>query len=221
MKDIAIILPTLNEEKALGAVIAGIKKELPYAKIIVADDSSEDGTEKIAASFSGVIFLDRKNEREKGLCASVLHAMQKYPHEFYIVMDADGQHPAEALPELAAALGERTVVVMCRKNPLPPLRQAISIGAAILAKARLMTCGRMQVADPMSGFFGIDRKTAMAAMERGHFVKNGFKVLLDFLKSAPEGTKIVQVPYDINLRKAGASKLGATHVVGLLQSVLS
>jgi dolichol-phosphate mannosyltransferase len=223
MKDIAIILPTLNEEKTICASLAGIKKAMPDVAVIVADDGSEDGTKKIAACFSGVVFLDRKNEMQKGLCASVLDAMQKYPHRFYIVMDADGQHPPEALPKLAAAMEDGTIAVMAREDDggFSLFRKFVSFVATILARMRLLPCGRAGVADPMSGFFGIDRETAIEAIGRGRFVKGGFKVLLDFLKIAQAGTKIVQVPYAMESRKGGASKLEVRHVLLLLKSVFS
>ena len=41
---LCVIIPAYNEEETIGRVIAGIKKKVPRAQIIVVDDGSVDGT---------------------------------------------------------------------------------------------------------------------------------------------------------------------------------
>ncbi|MCX7881206.1 MAG: glycosyltransferase family 2 protein, partial [Patescibacteria group bacterium] len=86
-----IIIPAFNEEKAIGSVIASIKKE-GWKNIIVVDDGSEDETfEK--AKREKVIVLRHILNRGKGAAVKtgVEYAKLKNP-EIIITFDADGQH---------------------------------------------------------------------------------------------------------------------------------
>jgi len=58
---VAVIIPALNEEKAIGDSIISLKKQTlsPY-RIIVVNDGSTDSTEKIVKSFKEIEIVNRK-----------------------------------------------------------------------------------------------------------------------------------------------------------------
>ena len=60
-KNIAVVIPALNEEKSIGESIASLQNQIltPY-RIIVVNDGSTDATEEIVKSFSGVEIINRK-----------------------------------------------------------------------------------------------------------------------------------------------------------------
>lgn len=220
-----VILPTLNEREGVKRIVPLLLKD-EKCKVIIADDGSTDGTAEAARSFEErVIFLDRSKEREHGLCASVLEAIGRVGSGFFVVMDADGQHPAEKACEIVAALENGADIVVCEREDwgaMPLHRQAISLGATMIANASLFVRGKRAVRDPMSGFFGMRGGVAAKILRRsrGRFVGKGYKVLFEMLKFAPNGMKIASVKFQMGQRGAGESKIGARHVLYLLESAL-
>ena len=67
-EDVCILIPTLNEEKAIGEVIRGFKSE-GFENIFVIDGNSEDSTREIAKKEQGWKF---SREKAKGLQLSRL-----------------------------------------------------------------------------------------------------------------------------------------------------
>ncbi len=223
MKNIAIILPTLNEEGNIGRMLDTLLKLYPSTPIIVSDDGSKDKTQEIVNEFSaqGVILLDRGKEKVKGLTASVLDAASKAKTKNIIVMDCDFQHPPEKVGEIAAALEKYDLVVGARTGtPGWSLkRKLISIGGTILAAKRMLITFRRPIPDPMSGFFGI-RTELIQKANKNHFVPEGFKVLFDVAKGLPRSTRIGKVNYTFGLRTAGESKISKRHLVCMLKSLI-
>ncbi|MFP4545956.1 MAG: hypothetical protein ACLFPN_03800, partial [Methanomassiliicoccales archaeon] len=71
----------------------------------------------------------------------------------------------------------------------------------------------------MSGFFGgrtAHWQDVLESHERS-FEKDGFKALFDFLKFAPEGIRIDEVPFDFGTREGGESKLDSGIVLSILK----
>ena len=101
MKDLTIIIPTINEEKTIGTLIKKILEIDGEINIIVCDDGSLDNTREIVLSFGeNVKFVDRKNYKEKGLTASVITGTELSETENIIVMDGDMQHPPGIIKEI-------------------------------------------------------------------------------------------------------------------------
>jgi dolichol-phosphate mannosyltransferase len=61
------------------------------------------------------------------------------------------------------------------------------------------------VADPMSGFFALNRNVLMGTVH--NLSPMGFKILFDILISAPRGTRVNEVPFQFRDRFSGESKL--------------
>jgi len=69
--------------------------------------------------------------------------------------------------------------------------------------SRLVT--RVEVSDPMSGFFVLDRRLLDEVVYRTSGV--GFKILVDLLSSAKRPVRVGEVPYSFRQRLHGESKL--------------
>ena len=214
---VTLILPTLNEEKSLTELFPILEKNVPGIKVIVADDGSKDNTKGVSESFQGnldIFFLDRKNEPIHGLTVSVLHGIKITTTPYFIVMDADLQHPPTKLPEFIERLQENNDLVVGKRvqvvNDWPFHRKVISWGATFLGKLALIIRGRNRCSDIMSGFFGGKTELFKKVIDEHYdeFALKGYKVLFDFLKITRQKLKIAEVEYVFGSRHFGSSKIG-------------
>jgi glycosyltransferase involved in cell wall biosynthesis len=146
MASYSVIVPAFNEEHGLPAVLGELMRACPDGEIIVVNDGSSDGTERVARGFP-VVLVSHPSNRGYGaaLKTGIVHAK----HDFVVFFDADGQHdPAHIGPMLAAldradlVIGERETYT--RKSPLHWLgRRALTRFIHFLTRLRLrdINCG--------------------------------------------------------------------------------
>ena len=217
-EDTTIILPTLNEGKNIFNILTYIITNYKGCKIIVADDGSKDETKKNALSFKykGLLFLDRSNQEIHGLTISVLDAAELVETKYFVVIDADGQHPPEKIKEIVNILrfGDKLVIasrIAVEKN-WGLCRKIISYSGTFIGKISLLLRGKRYVSfDILGGFFGCDsmlwNKSISNRFKKEHFRLRGYKVLFDFLKYAPPELKIEEIYYIFETRKSEVSKI--------------
>jgi len=110
---ISILVPLYNEEEWIGAllerVLAAPLPEGVTREIVVVDDGSTDGSEKvveeIAAKYPGTIRLLRQN-RNRGKGAAIRKAVENARGEFCIIQDADLEYDPREYPHLLKPLLE-------------------------------------------------------------------------------------------------------------------
>ncbi len=125
------------------------------------------------------------------------------------VMDADMQHDERILPQLLEKINEggHDLVVGSRYvsgggiGDWDERRAAISRFSNALAQR----VTKVQLADPMSGFFMLRREVLDEVVDDLSGV--GFKLLLDILASSSRPLDCAEVPYTFRTREAGESKL--------------
>jgi glycosyltransferase involved in cell wall biosynthesis len=100
----AIVIPALNAENSIEAVVRGCRKELP--DVVVVDDGSGDRTSN-AASAQGALVLRHPKRRGKGGAMKTGFAWA-LAHGFdgVIGVDADGQHLPSEIPKLLRCRAE-------------------------------------------------------------------------------------------------------------------
>ncbi|MBW1809508.1 MAG: glycosyltransferase family 2 protein [Deltaproteobacteria bacterium] len=207
--EVSIVLPTYEEAENLPIIIPEICRVLLQASIrgevIVVDDDSPDGTcsvaEKLAEDYP-VKVISRKQER--GLASAVLAGFKASQAKVCVVMDADGSHPVEKLPEIIGPLlsdqadvtvGSRNVKGGSSAN-WPWYRRLISRTAGILS------AGLSKMTDPTSGFMGI-RRELLAGLKLDPI---GWKVVLEIVvKAAP--SRLIEIPITFRDRHLGRSKM--------------
>ncbi|MDB5713178.1 MAG: putative glycosyltransferase [Sphingomonadales bacterium] len=217
--EVAIIVPTLNESGNIAAMVAALDIALAGNRyeIIFVDDWSADGTPDVvatAAAGRSDIRLVRRYGR-RGLSSAVIEGALATVAPIVAVIDADMQHDESLLPRLIAAVasGSADVAIGSRYvadgsvGDWDATRARGSRVATTLSKTLL----KVDVADPMSGFFAIRRDLVIAALPK--LSSMGFKILLDLLVSAPQPLKIVELPFTFRTRNAGTSKLDSSVAV--------
>ncbi|ABU81623.1 glycosyl transferase, family 2 [Ignicoccus hospitalis KIN4/I] len=216
MVDVSVIVPTYNERENLPVLAKRLDKAMGKAgisyELVVVDDNSPDGTAEVARNLKlehgKVKVVVRKDER--GLASAVMKGFEVAEGKYFVVMDADLQHPPEVVPELVKRLKEDCDLVIASRYSKEGrieewnfVRKVISKGATILAK--LLVPATKYTTDPMSGFFALKREV----VERAKLPLNplGYKILLELLAKG-SFEKVCEVPYVFGKRLAGESKLG-------------
>ena len=113
---IAVILPALNEEQAIGGVLRSIPAELA-ATTIVADNGSTDRTAEVARRADAIVV----SEPERGYGAACLKALAALPSlpngiDIVVFLDADGSDHPEDMLELVRPIqqGEADLTIGSR-----------------------------------------------------------------------------------------------------------
>jgi dolichol-phosphate mannosyltransferase len=230
MEEFTVIIPTLDEEESIEETLDTLLRLYPRIFIIVSDDGSKDKTRELVKRYTEknkrILLLDREHEPTHGLTASVLDAVRFVQTDFFVVMDGDLQHPPEKIKEMSEKLKEGADVAVGTRRNLPKQwkmsRKMISKAANLLGRAKLLISG-CYTEDPASGFFAGKTGLLKHAIRTNNdrFVKEGFKVLIDFLKTLPRNSDVKEVYYTFQLRKSGKSKIGPRHIVGYLKSLIT
>jgi 2-polyprenyl-3-methyl-5-hydroxy-6-metoxy-1,4-benzoquinol methylase len=229
--DTTIILPTLNEERNIAGLLDGVISRYRDCSIIVADDGSKDRTKEVvlAKGYRNLEFFDRGGEAVHGLTISVLDAIERVKTPYFVVMDADGQHPYEKVEDVVNMLRLGGGLVIASRAEVernwPFFRKAASYIGTSFGKTSLLLRGKKYLSyDVLGGFFGCDvtswRQTASSSDAKMRFRARGYKVLFDFLKLAPNSLRIEEVYYRFATRRAEVSKLNLKVYVEFLKSCL-
>lgn len=220
---LSIILPTYNEAQNIKKTISSLVNVLDEAKvpfeILVADDNSPDGTknivEKLSAKDKRIRLLVRY--ADKGLSKAIVDGFEHAKGNFFLVMDADGQHDETIIPRMFAEKEMYDIVVGSRYvkgggfGSAPLYRLFVSRIASYLAFPLL---GRKKIQDPMSGFFMV--KKSLYEKVKKKINASGYKILLELLFAADDKVRIKEVPFHFKKREQGESKLGTKVILEYL-----
>ena len=106
---VSVILPAYNEEDSVEKVIEGIYSAIGRdTEIIVVDDSSVDGTAKIAQECGARVI---RNPYNMGNGAAVKRGIREASCDIVVLMDADGQHPPDEIPKLLKDIDKFDMVI--------------------------------------------------------------------------------------------------------------
>jgi glycosyltransferase involved in cell wall biosynthesis len=113
---ISIVVPVYNESLGLPLTLAAICAAMEHWEgpweLIVVDDGSTDGSDRIAQE-SGAVRLIR-HSRNMGVGAARKTGVRQARHEAIIMLDGDATYPADQIPVLAEQLGDHDLVVGAR-----------------------------------------------------------------------------------------------------------
>lgn len=216
-KDIAltIVVPTYNEKLNVRPLVSLLDKALVDInwEVVFVDDDSPDGTadevRELAITRLDVRVIHRIGRR--GLSGACIEGILSSAAPYVAVMDGDLQHDETVLismiasfntdPELNLVIGSRNVEGGSSGNGLSGMRSFGSNIATVMARKLL----KIQVQDPMSGFFMIKLESFREVV--GELQKQGFKILTDLLSASRGGWKIKEIPFVFKERQYGQSKM--------------
>lgn len=228
VRDALIVLPTFNERATLPVTIAGIRRAVPAADVLVVDDGSPDGTgliaDRIAAADPAVSVLHRSGKQGLGTAyvAGFAHALAA-GYRAVVEMDSDGSHRPEELPALLAAWRAGSgLVIGARWVPggrivnWPWYRRWISHTGTRVARIAL----RSELRDLTSGFRVIDA-AQLRRFDLGALDSQGYAFQVELAWTLERlGCPITEVPITFVERREGRSKMSFGIVAEALCGVL-
>ena len=211
VQPISIVVPVYREAANIEPLVRRTFAALGHVRfegeMILVDDDSRDGTveivERLATDFP--VRLSVRTD-QRGLSSAVVHGFGLARNDILVVMDADLQHPPEAIPNMVnpVVTGQAEMTFGSRYAPggqvaeqWPLLRRLASALATLLARPLV------PLSDPMSGFFALHRRIWQQSEQVRPM---GYKIGLEIAVKA-RCRRFAEVPIVFSTRHAGASKL--------------
>lgn len=164
--DVTIVIPALNEEKAIGRVVSALRERFPESELIVVDDGSTDGTARAAEEAGAAVI---RHDRNRGYGAGLRSGTEAASRPYVLFCDADGQHSAEDVGRLIEACDGHDMVVGARnRESHAPL--ARKPGKAIMRRFADYLAGE-KIPDLNSGLRIVKRDTLLRYI---HLMPQGF-----------------------------------------------
>jgi dolichol-phosphate mannosyltransferase len=211
---VVMVVPTYNEALNLEPLLERLRRVQPDVDVLVVDDSSPDGTGKLADSIATtdphVTVLHRATKQ--GLGAAYLEGFQVALERGYDVigeMDADGSHQPEQLKSLLDALRDADLVIGSRWVPggsivnWPPQRELLSRGGNFYTRHLL----GIPIRDATAGY-RLFRRTTLERIGLEKVESAGYVFQADLaFRTVRAGLRVVEVPIEFIERERGASKM--------------
>ncbi|CRH15482.1 glycosyl transferase family protein [Mycobacterium tuberculosis] len=197
---VTVVLPCLNEEESLPAVLAAIPAGY---RALVVDNNSTDDTATVAARHGAQVVVEPRPGYGSAVHAGVLAATTP----IVAVIDADGSMDAGDLPKLVAELDKGADLVTGRRRPVAGLHWpwVARVGTVVMSW-RLRTRHRLPVHDiaPMR----VARREALldlGVVDR----RSGYPLEL-LVRAAAAGWRVVELDVSYGPRTGGKSKVSGS-----------
>jgi dolichol-phosphate mannosyltransferase len=210
-----ICLPTYNERENLELMLRALAAVLPEGgRVLVVDDSSPDGTGKLADELAAELdFVDVLHRPTKeGLGPAYLAAFGKAladGAELILEMDCDFSHDPKEVPRLLAAAADADLVLGSRYveggrvENWGRLRRFVSSGGSLYARALLGVGIR-----DLTGGFKCYRRAVLEAIDLDAVTSTGYAFQIETTyRALRAGFRVVEIPITFADREAGSSKM--------------
>ena len=220
---VVVVVPTYNEAENLPELVERLF-ELPIGNtsLIVLDDSSPDGTAKVAKQLAGKLdgrlqLIERR--KKMGLGTAYVEGFSRALTEdadYVLQMDADLSHEPETIPAMLAELEDADVVVGSRYAPGGGVGPSWSVWRKLLSAGgnlgiRIIT--GLNVKDATSGFKAY-RASALRSLELQRFRCKGFGFQAEVAYACQQnGYRVVEHPITFLDRTRGRSKMSLAIVI--------
>ncbi len=216
---VLVIIPTYNERENLGPIVDRVMTLPGDVEVLVADDSSPDGTGELADTLSAgnerVHVLHRPGKA--GLGAAYIAGFEwgiARGYDVLVEMDADGSHAPEQLGRLLDAIDHADVVLGSRWVPggevvnWPFSREVLSRGGNLYARLAL-GAGLHDI----TGGYRAYRREVLERIDLHEVSSQGYCFQIDLAwRALQAGFRVVEVPITFAEREVGESKMSGTIV---------
>lgn len=201
----SIIIPTLNEEGAIGKTISRIPDPLrACCQILVIDGLSTDATiDEAKRVGADVLLVDQPG---KGF--AMREGANRAKGDVLLFIDGDGTYPSESIPQFLQSVRKGTMVL---GNAIPYLRSRDTmiqklrhLYPSFMLTHLVFSRNGIHLQDPLNGMRAITKLD----FQRLHLTATGFEIETEMnIKAINHGMNIVELPIRITPRDGdGKSK---------------
>jgi glycosyltransferase involved in cell wall biosynthesis len=194
MGTVAVVIPTLNEERSIGTVI----DDVPVADLLqngletavyVVDGRSVDRTRNIAAQKGAQVITEQRS----GKGAALQTAFRAVDADYVIVVDGDNTYPISVATEMLRLLQTNDVVIGSRLKGFiePGAMSRLNVLGNTLLTLLARSLFSINVTDVCTGLWGF-RDDAIRRLE---LEAQGFEIEADmYSECARKGLSIAEIP---------------------------
>ena len=224
MLGVAIVVPALNEEGSLAAVIAAVPRAgagFAVREIVVADNGSTDRTAEVARR-AGATVVGEPRRGYGAACLAALAHLRSVPPDLVVFLDGDGSDDPGELPQVLAPLvaGRADLVIGSRtlgEREPGSLTRVQAFGNALATRLLRVLFGA-----PFTDL-GPFRAARWKALERLGMRDRDYGWTVEMqARAARAGWRCEEVPVRYRRRRLGRSKVTGTvrGVVGAGSKIL-
>lgn len=201
-KSLCILIPCLNEELGVGAVVEEFRREFPWARVLVVDNGSTDATAERARAAGAEVTV----ELNRGKGVAVCKGLSLIDEDLVVMVDGDGSYGADAARLLYESYVEAPADMLTgiRQAPDDAFRPLHQVGGVVFSLALRLA-------------FGCDAKDVFSGLRlfSKRFYKNvpilfrGFELETELtIQAVDKGFGMRELPIPFRQRAAGSvSKL--------------
>lgn len=195
MKDVTVLLPTFQEEEAVGKVIDEVRAVLPGCKILVAYTPGMDRTLETLMAKK----VEWISDSRRGKGNNVRNALGFITSPYIVMLNSDYTYPAKHIPELLENLED--VAIGYRHKREPKAMSAVNFfGNKALSLIASILFGR-RVRDVCTGMWAFRKEV----LDEFVLESAGFTLEADlFVNCVRHRCKLNQIPVEYRRRVDGA-----------------
>ncbi len=211
---VIVVIPTFNEAENLPLLVPRVLEQDPRIEILVVDDSSPDGTGKLAdelAAATGRLHVLHRTQKQglgPAYRAGIRRALD-LGADAVVQMDADFSHPPETLPILLREIESHDVVLGSR------YLDGITVVNWPIERILISYFGNwyarkvtgLRISDTTGGFRCMRRAT-LEAIEFERIRADGYSFQIEMnYRFQKLGARVKEIPFFFLDRRRGTSKL--------------
>jgi len=213
LRDVTVVIPCLNEEEPIAAVVREVLAQ-EVGEVIVVDNGSTDRTSEIAAA-AGARVVSEKQRGYGRACAAGVAAIRSGA-TVVCFLDGDGSDAPGFIPQLVApiingsadfVLGSR---VRGKREPGSLTPQQLLAGRVAGMLLRQTYGVRFTDMSPMRAM-RVDQLGALGMCEQTY----GWNLEMQ-MRVAARGLRCMEIPVDHRCRRGGESKVSGNVAAGLI-----
>jgi len=204
------VIPAFNEEDCIEATVRHLAATCPEVDYLVVNDGSKDRTEEICRNLGiNHVTLPINTGLTSGFKCGMKYA-DRLGYDAVVQFDADGQHLPEYIPVMAEAMEREGAGIVIASRTLAgcPPTGARGAGSKLISWLIKATTGAT-ITDPTSGMRMYDRKLIEAFAQGFDLSPEPDTVAM----LARKGTKVIEIPAQMQERQGGTSYLDLPNVV--------
>lgn len=218
---IYIVVPAYNESETIGDVIKSLPKTIygRSVRVVVVSDGSDDKTTQVANQHRAIVVEHLVNQGQGSALRTGFEIARQDSAEIVVTMDADGQHPADQLPDLIKPIidNEADYVLGSRYLGRDASGNSLTRQSGIQTFTWIINIiSKTNITDCTNGF----RAIRGSQLEDLTLTEERFSAPELIIEARKNGLRIAEVPVTIHEREIGETKKpGLWYAVGLARTI--